>query len=203
MSPEAVRDGTNIAVWMEHERFVFKAAASGYDTVQTNTIGLSFGRVTRDLSYLEITADDYRRAAAEVIAANELFWRAERQPGTRAMTPEEIADQEERSRLAHVLGLRIDTLYFVGQRLLDSVAAAADTVLSPRHGRPRGVRDLGRHRTVRHVLEERIRTGIAPPASPSLFEAMAEVTPIKDYRDDHVILTRRRFQIAGQSSGLA
>ncbi len=77
-------------------------------------------------------------------------------------------------------------MYFIAQRLLDGVVSAADTVPSPRHSRPRGATDLGRHRTMRRVLEERIGEGTAPHASGSLFSAMDEVTPIKDYRDDHV-----------------
>jgi hypothetical protein len=162
------------------ESFVFKVAASGYDAVQVNAIGLGFERVLRDVTYLKITDADYKRAAADVLAANQAFWRDEFEPGTRSMTPAEIALSDERSRLAHVLHLRIDTLYFIAQRLLDGVVSAADTVLSPPRGRPRGVKDLGRHRTVRRVLEERISEGTAPPASDSLFAAIDEVAPIKD-----------------------
>jgi hypothetical protein len=121
-----------------------------------------------------------------VLGENEALWRRESEPGTRKLTPPEIALLEERIRLAHVLHLRIDTLYFIAQRLLDSVVSAADTVLSPRRGRPRGAKDLGRHRKVRGVLKERIRDGTAPPASSSLFAAIDEVRPVKDYRDDYV-----------------
>ena len=166
MFPGGVREATSIACVVgtgdRLDRFVWRVAAAGYDSPQANIIGSGFGRVKRDLTYLEITATDYKSAAADVLAANELFWQAEFRPGTRKLTPEEIASQEERIRLAHVLGLRIDTLYFVAQRLLDGVVSAADTVLSPRHGRPRGVKGLGRHRTVRRVLEERIGNGTVP-----------------------------------------
>jgi hypothetical protein len=168
------------------DKFIWKIAASGYDSVQVNTIGLGFGRIKRDLTYLEIAATDYQHAAADVIAASNAVWQGDFEPGTRKMTPDEIALQDERIRLSHVLGLRIDTQYFVAQRLLDSVASAADTVLSPPRGHPRGVKDLARHRTARRVLEERIRSEMAPPAQASLFAAIEEVAPVKDYRDDYV-----------------
>lgn len=170
------------------DAFRWTIAASGYETIRTNTIGLAFGRIRRDLTYLEVTAADYRLAAAGLLAANEALWqREEESVGTRELTPEEVALQEERSRLAHVVFLRIDTLYFVGQRLLDGVVAAADTLLTPNHGRPRGQKDLGRHRTVKARLEERIKAGLAPPASAALFSLIDEATEeIKKHRDDYV-----------------
>jgi hypothetical protein len=165
------------------------AAAYDNGTVQANTIGLAFGRIKRDLSYLEITDADYSLAASELLAANEAFWkREEGKVGTRKMTPEEIALEEERGRLAHVVFLRIDTLYFVGHRLLDGIVAAADTVLTPIRGLPRGQKNLGRHRKVKARLEERMKAGSAPPASDALFSLIDEVTKrVKDYRDDYVV----------------
>jgi len=103
------------------------------------------------------------------------------------MTPEEIALQEEYARDVAAVFLKIDTLYFVGQRLLDGVVAAADAILSPDRGRPRGLKNLERHRKVKARLEERIKAGIAPPAPADLFSLIEEVTrQIKDYRDDYV-----------------
>ena len=68
------------------DAFAFKIAASGYDSVQANTIGRGFGRVKRDLMYLEITAADYKRAAADVLREEEAFWRSEFEPSTRELT---------------------------------------------------------------------------------------------------------------------
>lgn len=170
------------------EAFMWTIATS-YGTVQANTIGLAFGRIKRDLTYLDITDADYRLAAAEMRAANDELWRREEgKSGERTMTSEEVAFMEEQIRHAAVVGLRIDTLYFVGHRLLDGVVAAADALLTPIEGRSRDQKNLGRHRTVKARLEERIKAGSAPPASGALFSLIDEVTErVKDHRDDYVV----------------
>jgi hypothetical protein len=170
------------------DALVWTIAASGYDSIEVNTIGVGFGRIKRDLTYLEITDADCRLAAAKLRAASEAVWQsAQGKVGTWRPTPEEIALEEEHHRLAHVLHLRIDTLYFVGSRLLNGVVAAADLLLTPSRGRPRGLKNLERHHTVKARLEERIQNGLAPPAPPALFSAIDEVTErIKDHRDHYV-----------------
>jgi hypothetical protein len=175
--------------------FFVGPVADGYDVHRAHTIGLALGRIKRDLTFLDITTSEYRVAAAALIAANEAEWQREqaymRRAGTtslvRRMTDEEVAAMEEQSRIGMTVFLRIDTLYFVGSRLLDAVVAAADTIVWPPRGRPRGAKDLGRHRHVRERLQQRAAAGSVPAAPASLFSLIDEVTMrVRDYRDDYV-----------------
>jgi hypothetical protein len=154
------------------DQFVMTRLVAGSDGIQINALGVSFNRIKRDLRYLEITSADYRLAHSDLVAAHTALYEREanRPTGPRRLTAGEVEQNERRSRVAHVAHLRIETLYFVGHRLLDNVVAAVDAVLSPTDGKPRGEKNLGRHRTVTPRLLRRVETGLAPATAglPSL-----------------------------------
>lgn len=153
-----------------------------YDADDNNRVGVSLRQIERYLRFVEIARSRYLSISTKV--AERFRKRMEdpaRNPGTRVLTPEEIAEQQKDGQLNLHLHFEIESFFLFAMILLDKVAHFIGDY-------------FGQVQRISFRSHDKLRKGIDQYSKakhlqiPSgMTDSMIELRSlIKDYRDDYI-----------------